>query len=1254
MDQQRPIPTERLRTIRGQMVERFSLDELRDLTFELGADWDQLPGSNKSAKTTELLDLLNRRTQLPLLLERLEALRSGEPWALDDLDESAESPYKGLEYYDEGDAELFFGRERLIATLLDALRGQSLLAVVGASGSGKSSVVRAGVVPVLRGTRPPPEGTAPLKGSAGWDYLVLTPTDRPLEQLALTLTRDLDTVGETRAIIRDLAEDPAALHLYLRKYLERQKKPRAFLLVDQFEELFTLCKDEAARVAFIGGLLAAAEGGSATVVLTLRADFYHHCLRYPGLRDALQQRQLIIGAMDEAELRAAVAEPAARTGYDLEPGLADKIVRDAGDEAGALPLLSHALLETWRRREGRRLTYAGYNDAGGVGGAIARTAERAYGDLDPAQQTVARRIFLQLTELGEGAEDTRRRVGLDDLLPGDGAARREAEAVLHALSRARLVSADDAAAQVSHEALIREWPALQEWLRDNREALRLERRLAAAAAEWDEGRRDPSYLYDGAQLAAAGQWASDNPDNLAPIVRDFLESATAEEKREAAEREAEQQAKLAQAQRLAEEATAREQAQARAARTFRRAAAIVGVLGLAALGLALLAFVQRDNATARLLLNQSERVFESDPILANRLLLEAIDVAGSEAASREAAFALADNLRTGRTTIPITGTSVLDFHGVHTNTLYVVDYQLGKDSLISGATGAPIASLSGSVSSVESVPNSSYFIIDYFNVSDELRQTDNAKQVIPLIGDVVSVDLIPDSHFFIVTYFDEPGELRQTDDASQVFPLKGVVDSLITYTRIPYFVVIYVDNSVELRGADAAEHAVPLNDEARVIEPRTPSPYFIIDNSGATDELRRTDDVRQVIPLTYDATGLESIPDSQFFVVRYFNEAGELRRMDDDNLVIRLTGRVESIYSIPNSPFFVIDYFNGSGELRQVDNAERIITLRGEVVDISVMPNSPFFVVRYTDKPGELHRTDDIEQVVLLSDEISFVRFISDNLILIINYLNEPDELRWGNDFDKIVTLSGEVSDSRFIPNTSFFIVGYSGNTLGELRRIDDPRRIIPLKGRVSIYENIVDSPLFFVDYFDRLGELRRVDDVEHVIPLNHMNSRIQSIPDSPFFVVRYSNLPAELRRTDTGEVVTNDVSGWRLAASADVLNAERGYYRITFQDGTGEIHSGDRALVDLGTGAEQSLYFPETNRVAVRYGDGRVVYIDLNFIEALGGADAATKLAEMPLEDLVARTCDILFIGNPEWDEAKLDEYLAFLPGGRARACGE
>ncbi|CUS04527.2 protein of unknown function [Candidatus Promineifilum breve] len=176
MEQNRPIPTERLVTIHHQMVERFSLEELQSLAFDLGVDWGQLAPGNKSTKTTELLELLNRRTKLPQLLARLEKLFPALVWVLDDLDEAAESPYKGLEFYNEADAALFFGRESLIATLLDDLRDQRFLAVVGASGSGKSSVVRAGVVPVLKGLRPPPDGVAPVRGSAGWagDVFIVT------------------------------------------------------------------------------------------------------------------------------------------------------------------------------------------------------------------------------------------------------------------------------------------------------------------------------------------------------------------------------------------------------------------------------------------------------------------------------------------------------------------------------------------------------------------------------------------------------------------------------------------------------------------------------------------------------------------------------------------------------------------------------------------------------------------------------------------------------------------------------------------------------------------------------------------------------------------------------------------------------------------------------------------------------------------------------------------------------------------------
>ncbi|MBP6015160.1 MAG: ATP-binding protein [Candidatus Promineofilum sp.] len=1210
MEQNRPIPTERLRTVRGQVVERFSLDELRDLTFELGADWDQLPGNNKSAKTTELLELLNRRTQLPALLAQLQTLRPDDAWALDDLDESAESPYKGLEFYNEADAGLFFGRERLIGTLLGALRGQSFMAVVGASGSGKSSVVRAGVVPALKGLRSPPDGAALPKDGAGWAYLELTPTDRPLEQLALALTGDLNTAGETLAIIRDLRESPESAHLYIRKYLERQRKPRAFLLVDQFEELFTLCKDEPERAAFIDGLLAAAGGGATTVVLTLRADFYHHCLRYPGLRDALQQRQQLIGAMDEVELREAVERPALRTGYELEPGLADKIVRDAGDEAGALPLLSHALLETWKRREAWRLTHYGYSEAGGVGGAIARTAERAYGDLDEKQQRIARRIFLQLTELGEGAEDTRRRVALADLMPGDAAARSEAEAVLNALSQARLVSADDAAAQVSHEALIREWPALQEWLRDNREALRLERRLAAAAAEWDEGGRDPSYLYDGAQLAAARGWAVDNAASMTATARAFLDAATAEEELEAKEKEA--------ARRQREKLTRRAFVGVSAFTALAMFAAVFALLqwntashseAKAVAAQSTTAFeatraeVNLNDSRARLLLNQSERVFESDPLLADRLLLEAALMAGSDQVTDEVAHKVANNLIQGRTVNPITDT-VAALTGIYTNTVYVVDYLLGKDGLISGTTGASIAPLNGEFDYIPHRLDIPFFIVNYSDFPSELRRIDDG-QVVQLTGDAETAYPIPDSPFFIVGYTDLPGELRRKD-GGQVIKLKYEVYDVIDIPDSPFFVIRYYDAEGELRRADK-EQIIQLSDLIDSVNPIPDSPFFVVAYIDAPDELRRTDGA-QVIKLDHKVYDVIDIPDSPFFVIRYYDAEGELRRADNEQ-VIQLPDYIDSVTPIPDSPFFVVAYFDAPDELRRTDGRE-VILLEDDVTAVDPILDSSFYIVAYSAAPGELRRTDS----------------------------------------EQVTPLAGRVADVIPIPDSPFYVVAYSAAP-GELRQTDN-EQVTPLAGEVAAVFPIPDSPFYVVAYFTAPGELRQTDN-ELVIPLAGVVDKVFHIPHSPFFVVDYSDVPKELRRMGTGEVV-NDKSGERLAENAFILSADHEYYRVLFQGGTSEIAIGERSLVSLGLGVKQAFYFPETNNFIVLYTDGRVVYIDLNLIEAIGGADAAEKLADRSPEELVAFTCETLFADNPDWDEAKLQEYLAFLPEGEPRACRE
>ena len=444
-----------------------------------------------------------------------------------------EPPYMGLCYFDVGDEELFFGRETLTAQLVGRLRQQRFLAVVGASGSGKSSVVRAGVVPALLNGEELADGSLPPEGSPRWPVHIITPTAHPLEALAASLTRDSESVTATATLIDDLAKEARSLHLYARKLLSQNGGERLLLVVDQFEELFTACKDAAERQAFVDNLMAAVaeENSSPTVVIiTLRADFYHHCAQYDNLRNALAKCQEYIGAMKQDELRRAIEAPAEHAGWAFEPGLVDLMLRDVGadgarqPEPGALPLLSHALLETWKRRRGRTLTLAGYHEAGGVHGAIAKTAERVYTGLSPAEQVIARNIFLRLTELGEGTQDTRRRAALEELSPNP-AGRAEVDAVLSRLADSRLVTTSEGTAEVAHEALIREWPTLRNWLDEDREALRVHRHLTETAQAWQGRGRDPGELYRGARLAQAVSWAGAHAAEMSALEGTFLKAS---------------------------------------------------------------------------------------------------------------------------------------------------------------------------------------------------------------------------------------------------------------------------------------------------------------------------------------------------------------------------------------------------------------------------------------------------------------------------------------------------------------------------------------------------------------------------------------------------------------------------------------------------------------------------------------------------------------------------------------------------------
>ena len=413
-------------------------------------------------------------------------------------------PFKGLASFEPVDADYFFGRERLVAELVARLVGAGFLGIVGPSGSGKSSVLRAGLLPALAG--------GVLPGSEGWRRLLLRPGERPLEEL--------------RRVLVSGAKDPLAEALDT-----LPSDARLLLAVDQLEELFTACRSDAERAAFADTLARAAADpdGRAVVVVALRADFYGRFAAYPGLAELLGGNQVLVGPMQASELRRAVELPAGRVGLRVEPELADALVDDVEGEPGALPLLSTALLELWQKRQDNALTLAAYRESGGVHGAVARLAEGTYARIPDGRKQLVRAVMLRLVGEGEGDAPVRRRAPLAEL---DLERNEDVADVLATLADSRLVTVSEGNVEVAHEALLREWPRLREWIEEDTEGRRLRRHITQAATEWDAAGRDQGELYRGARLAAALDWTADHALDVNELEREFVT-----ESREASEKE---------------------------------------------------------------------------------------------------------------------------------------------------------------------------------------------------------------------------------------------------------------------------------------------------------------------------------------------------------------------------------------------------------------------------------------------------------------------------------------------------------------------------------------------------------------------------------------------------------------------------------------------------------------------------------------------------------------------------------------------
>jgi WD40 repeat protein len=527
----------------------------------------------------------------------------------------APTPYRGLEPFQAEHARWFFGQSRLTETLVRRVTTGSpgLVIVVGPSGSGKSSVLRAGLMATLC-------GNAPACGR--WQGVLLTPGQHPLSALATQLAVAGDVAADE--IEAELRTQPAQAAQRIRQ----RTADRLLIVVDQFEEIFTARAGTAAQDAFLAGLRelsgpadnALRSEAEVRVVAGMRSDFYSDALRWPLLARALQDNQVTVGPMTENELRQAIVEPARVAGMEFENGLTHVLLRDLAPagatggpgDVGALPLLSHALLATWEQGQRRTMTIADYTATGGIHGAIGQTADAVFSNLTNAERALVRRLFLRLVQVGDNTPDTRRRVQLKELTgdPGDDCYAQTRE-VLGRYVDQRLITADADGVEISHEALLRAWPRLRDWIDTDRSGHRLHRQLTEAAQGWHDTERDPDALYRGVRLDAAVDWVTnqDHRDELNQREQQFLDASVQANR----------------AERLRER---------RRTRRLRWLAAALGALllvSVAATGYSIqqraTAERERNLAISRQVAGTANRLRDSDPALAAQLAVAAYRIA---------------------------------------------------------------------------------------------------------------------------------------------------------------------------------------------------------------------------------------------------------------------------------------------------------------------------------------------------------------------------------------------------------------------------------------------------------------------------------------------------------------------------------------------------------------------------------------------------------------------------------------------------
>lgn len=1112
-----------------------------------------------------------------------------------------EPPYKGLQSFTEKDADLFFGREQLTAELVQRLVETDFLAVIGASGSGKSSVVRAGVVPMLSGQKQ--TNVVPEALTEEWMPYIFSPSQQPLQSLATALYPQQDE--QQKLFSSQMLEDKTALLSALQSL---SSSASVLLVIDQFEELFTLDTDSqsvlSAKIvtAFIDNVVTAVtsnENVNFKILITLRSDFYTDCLNFEVLHKLLERHQKIISPMNPDEMREAIIQPATKGKWKIQDGLVELFLEDVGEEPGRLPLLSHALLETWKRRRMRVMTLTGYQEAGGVKRAIAQTAETTYSNFTPNQQIRAKQIFKRLTALVGETHDvyTRRRVSWGELGRDE-----ETQIVISELSYARLVTADDNTVEVAHEAVIREWKALRSWLDEDREDLIIHRRLTLAAQTWQEKERNKSFLYQGLRLDEAEEWATRNFKELNELEKEFFNESLVLRRKQ------------------------------RRQRVITVSIFLVVIIG----GLLVLLLIQQ-NATRNISSALATTAAESNARATSESIAVVRQIEAEEAGTQEAIARLNTEARSqimqGQAIYeesPLSGMYAV-LEGINNSELAEKN-QLLADNLAYFEQGR-IFSLQD-VENIYISPDETWYLVDYYTKPGEFRNLVSNKLIEELPYKVETVFMDSNSSVMVIDYEQSP-----------------ILNDIPTQTPTPTFTPSPTPTPTNtptprptLSSGGDTEMIVlaspPMVGTIRV----TPATGFLVRTSGA--QLKDTVDeppveIRTVgeldVLFTFDNKLVEKVyfdPQDRYLVFSYifdkpqilnlqnlevidelgkfeqlvFSQTGDYLLVDyigdpQDELFRWKDGNMLSITQfdfevfrgyIVNDSIVILDYdFNEkrNGELLNIESPYLVYELKENIDEVYISPTNETFVISYIrDTTSDLFRTSDVENPYIMQKSVGNVFFSSSNESMVVYYDDNSTELRFLNAIDEKIELEFRANLRSTPLKATYFIDEFASSQLLIWEDGSAYKSYIYQMDVGTLFKNDIyryypsnSEDLLFLEYFQTTAELWNIDTNELILDFKQ-----ESLPDK--------------------QVYFSSDESWFIFPN---INSHDELWSIPKQ----------KILLDLGAGIRSHQFLEESNRLFVWYEGGDAHLIDMDWLQVIDSMNSPT------FDEFKTIFCEELFI---------------------------